>query len=194
MMALRACNATFTYLGASYRYMHIDMSAGAPQLKQIVGIYLRLSRAEIERLRDNPELLPKYDPRVALQDGRGLDLGSAWADLGVFLDGGVTLPDVGPTVGEHALPETDGRAAWSYVEPARVAVIAAELTGMHRRKFRKLYLVDGEETQQPIGAARTGGFARGDEYLFNKLRLLGAHYARAAELGEGMLVRIGERV
>lgn len=170
------------------------MSQGALALKQIVGIYIQLPGRELERLRQHPEVLPKYDPRVALVDGRGLDLGSAWADLGVFLDGGVKLPDVGPTVGEEALPDTDGRATWSSVSPARVVVVAAELKRLHRRKFSSLYLVDGEETQPPVGSTRTGGYARGDDYLFNKLRQIAVHYARAAELGEGMLVRIGERV
>jgi hypothetical protein len=162
-------------------------------VKQIVGIYVRVPMSEVERLRDHPEVLPKYDPRVALGDGRGIDLGRAWEDLGVLLDGGVRLPDRGPTVGELALPDNDSRAAWSFVEPVRVMAIADELAS-HQRNFRKLYLVDGEDTDPEMTAARTGGYRRSDDYLMTKLAQLALHYAQAAKNGEAMLVRIGERV
>ncbi len=169
------------------------MISGALALKQIVGIYIRLPLGEVERLRDRPEVLPKYDPRVALADGRGVDLGRAWEDLGVLIDGGARLPDHGPTVGELPLPETDTRATWSYVTPERVVAIAAELAN-HRRNFRKLYVVDGEDTDPAMAAARTGGYRGHDDYMMTKLAQLAAHYAAAASNGEAMLVRIGERI
>ena len=162
-------------------------------MKHIVGIYIRLEGAEIERLRDHPEILPKYDPRVALTDGRGLDLGRAWEELGVFLDGGVMLPDTGPTVGEIPMPSSDPRAAWSYVAPDRVAAMAAQLRQMRRDQFRIQYQIDNEDTQELPGA-RTGSWGDRGQYMYNKLRALAAHYAKAADQGEGMLVRIGERI
>ncbi len=169
------------------------VASGALALTQIIGIYIRLPIGEVDRLRERPELLPKYDPRVALADGRAVDLGRAWEDLGVLLDGGAKLPDHGPTVGELALPETDSRATWSYVEPSRVAAMAIDLAS-HRQNFRKLYVVDGEDTDPAMAAARTGGYRRHDDYMMTKLAQLAAHYATAAANGEAMLVRIGERI
>ena len=169
-------------------------SLGAAVLKQIVGIYIRLQQKEVERLRDNPDILPKYDPRVALSDGRGIDLGRAWEELGVFLDGGVKLPENGPTIGEEPLPSTDARAAWSFVSAERVRELAEELRGMRRSEFKKRYQVDPEETQPSLPGSRTGGFGARAVYMYAKLRQLASHYASAAENGEAMLVRIGERI
>lgn len=166
---------------------------GVNLLKHIVGIYIRMSREEIERLAGNPNILPKYDPRVALSDGRGLDLGRAWEELGVFLDGGVKLPDAGPTVGDVPMPPVDARATWSYVEPARVREMAEELRQMRRAQFRTRYRVDAEDTQT-IPGSRTGPHGDRKSYMYKKLRDLAGHYAKAAEAGEGMLVRIGERM
>ena len=98
----------------------ISNSHGVDLLKQIVGIYIRMAEAELGRLRDNPSILPKYDPRVPLADGRGLDIGRAWEELAVFIDGGVKLPDHGPTVGDVPIATEDTRATWSYVAPERV--------------------------------------------------------------------------
>ncbi len=159
----------------------------------IVGIYIRMPLREIERLRDKPEILPKYDPRVALADGRGLDLGRAWEELAVFLDGGVQVPDVGPTVGEIPVSAPDPRAAWSYVEPERVAIMAGMLRKMRKSQFGVHYKIDNEDTQELPGA-RTGSWGDRGQYMYKKLRSLAAHYAKAADNGEGMLVRIGERV
>ena len=163
-------------------------------MKRIVGVYIRLPMDEIARLRDHPEVLPKYDPRVALGDGRGLDLGRAWEDLGVFIDGGVKMPDTGPSLGKQPLPSTDERAAWSYVEPEQVAAWAAQLGALRRSDFHRQYDVDNEDTQDSLPSARTGGWGDREGYLYKELRALGEHYAAAAECGEGMLVRIGERV
>ena len=125
-------------------------------LKPIVAIYIRMPMAELERLRERPDILPLYDPRVPLADGRAIDLGRAWEELGVFLDGGVRLPEHGPTVGQVALPNTDGRAAWSYVEPAQVAEWADELAEMSRKQFNERYQVDPEDTQDSLPGARPG--------------------------------------
>jgi hypothetical protein len=162
-------------------------------VKQIIGIYIRLDENEIQRLRDRPEVLPKYDPRVALDDGRGLDLGRAWEELGVFLDGGIKLPDDGPTVGDTALPSSDSRATWSYVTPDRVVELAALLRQMRRKQFRQRYESDGEDTLTLPGTT-TGEWGDRAQYMYSKLRQLAQHYATAAENGEAMLVRIGERL
>jgi len=167
-------------------------SFGVDLLKQIVGMYIRLDLDEIERLRDHPEILPKYDPRVPLSDGRGIDIGRAWEELAVFIDGGVKVPEVGPTVGEIPLASTDTRATWSYVEPARVAEMAEHLRQMRRKTVRTRYQVDLEDTQTLPGA-RTGAWGDRANYIYKKLRALAQHYAEAAEAGQGMLVRIGER-
>jgi hypothetical protein len=169
------------------------MSFGAALLKHIIGIYIRLDAREVARLRENPQILPKYDPRVALQDGRGLDLGRAWEELGVFLDGGVKLPETGATLGDIPLPATDPRATWSYIEPSRVVELAAALDQLGERQFRKSYEVDGEDTDV-IPGSRTDGWGDRAQYLWKKLQALAIHYRQAAERGEAMLVRIGERV
>lgn len=163
-------------------------------MKHIVGIYIRLEGREVDRLINNPDILPKYDPRVALSDGRGLDLGRAWEELGVFLDGGVKLPVTGPTVGDSPMPNADTRATWSYVQPARVAQIAERLRSIRKNEFRDQYEIDPEDTQDSLLGSRTGSWGHRGAYMYKKLRMLAAHYAKAAELGEAMLVRIGERV
>lgn len=165
---------------------------GVELLRQIVGIYIRMGPRELSRLREHPEILPKYDPRVALADGRGLDLGRAWEELGVFLDGGVKLPDAGATVGDVPLPSNDSRATWSYIEPERVRVLAGELSAMRRDDFCARYEVDNEDTLTMPGTTGAHGDRRG--FMYRKLRELASHYAAAALNGEGMLVRIGDRI
>ncbi len=159
-----------------------------------MGIYIRLQQQEVERFVANPDILPKYDPRVALADGRGIDLGRAWEELGVFLDGGVKLPEHGPTIGEQPLVSSDARAAWSFVSAQRVCELAEELRAMRRSEFKKRYQIDPEETQDSLPGSRTGGFGDRAVYMYAKLRQLASHYAKAAENGEAMLVRIGERI
>ena len=170
------------------------MDGSVDPLKQIVGIYIRMSEAEIGRLRDHSDILPKYDPRVALADGRGLDLGRAWEELAVFIDGGVKLPEIGPTVGEIPLPSSDTRATWSYIPAARVAEMAAELLRIEKKEFAERYEADLEDTADSLPDARTDGWGDRRTYLRKKLRVLSAHFARAAKQSEGMLVRIGERI
>jgi hypothetical protein len=163
-------------------------------MRRIVGIYVRLPVGEVERLCAQPEILPKYDPRVALSDGRGLDLGSAWEDLGCFLDGGIQLPEHGPTVGEIPLPDTDPRAAWSYVAAQRVKVIAQALAELTPADFKRTYKTDPEETADSLPGELTGAWGNRSAVMFKKLRRLAGHYAKAARRGEAMLVRIGERM
>ena len=167
---------------------------GISVVKRIVGIYIRLPMVEVKRLRASPEVLPLYDPRVALADGRGLDIGRAWEELAVFLDGGIRLPESGPSVGDIGLVSSDTRATWSYVEPERVVAFAAELTALKRKDFGDLYEVDGEDTAPSLPGTRTGGWGDRAQYMYGKLRALSAHYDHAAALGEAMLVRIGEPV
>ncbi len=163
-------------------------------MKRIVAIYIRLKLSEIDRLRDRPEILPMYDPRVALAVGRGLDLGQDWDELGAYLEGGIKIPEVGPTVGEEILPDTDSRARWSYVVPDRVVAIAKQLKRYSRREFVRSYKTDTEETQEFVRDEQTGVPGDRASLLFHKLRTLADHYSAAAEHGEAMLVRIGERV
>jgi hypothetical protein len=163
-------------------------------VSNIIAIYIRMPLHEVERLRDHPEILPKYDPRVALGDGRGLDLGRAWAELGCFLDGGVKVPDEGPTVGEIHIPAPDERAMWSYVTPDRVKVVARALADIKPSDFRREYKLDPEETADALPEELTGVWKDRATYYFGKLQSLTAHYAKAAARDEAMLVRIGERI
>jgi hypothetical protein len=154
-----------------------------------------MAPAELERLKEHPEILPKYDPRVALDDGRALNLGRAWEELGVFIDGGISLPEQGPILGETPFPETDARAHWSYIEAERVAHYASELSRFDQAEFEERYHIDDNaETLEPIPGTRTGAFGDRSSYLFTKLTALARHFAAAAERGEGMLIRIGERM
>ncbi|MBN4050293.1 DUF1877 family protein [Desulfobulbus sp. AH-315-M07] len=163
--------------------------------KHIVGIYIRLATTELTRLREHPEILPKYDPRVALDDGRAVDIGRAWEELGVFIDGGVKLPTRGPIVGDTELPHTDERATWSYIEAPRVQEIADYLVNIRRNEeFKKHYDHDPDDTADSLPGSRTAGWGDRGTYMLGKLRILAAHYALAAKNGEGMLVRIGERI
>lgn len=162
-------------------------------MTQIVGIYIRLDPEELRRLVEQPELLPKYDHRVPLADRRALDLGRAWEPLGVFIDGGFRLPAAGPTVGVMPLPPTDERATWSYIEAPDVEAFARSLRAFGPKEFALRYEIDTDESQE-IPDSRTGGWGSQRQYMFKKLEALKAHYAAAAAAGQGMLVRIGERV
>lgn len=162
-------------------------------MTKIVGIYIRLDPDELHRLVAHPEILPKYDPRVPLADGRGLDLGRAWEPLGVFIDGGFRLPATGPTIGVEPLPPTDQRATWSFIEAEDVAEFARSLKALGPKEFALRYEIDADESQE-IPDTRTGGWGSQRQYMFKKLEALKAHYAVAAAAGQGMLVRIGERI
>lgn len=162
-------------------------------MRKIVATYLRMPLSEIERLRSRPELLATVDLRSALADGRALDIGRAWDELGCYLDGGLRVPDQGPTVGEIPLAGADEEAVWSYVEPDRVKVIAQAIADISGTAFRRSFNADPEETADQLPDELTGMTKDRATYLYGKLKSLGFHYAKAAERGDAMLVRIGER-
>ena len=162
-------------------------------IRIVVGIYTRLPLPEIERFARKPTLLRRLDARVALADGRAIDLGRRWEELGCLLEGGISAPTTGPTVGETTLPSPDEDVAWSYVAPDRVRAIAAELDQVTRDSFIDLYEVDEDETADAAPGERTERIIDQAAYLFRRFEQLRDHYRAAAKRGEAMLVRIGER-
>lgn len=161
-------------------------------LARVVGIYFRAPLPELSRFVESPRLLDKLDPRVALADGRAIDLGRCWDELGCLLDGGYTAPETGPTVGDRPL-WSNQRATWSLVTPDRVVAIAGELGQMTREAFFSLYRVDEDETADAAPGERTGQVVDRAAFLWHKLQTLRDHYRVAAQRGEAMLVRIGDR-
>jgi hypothetical protein len=164
-----------------------------PASAALVAIYFRAPVSEIERFVRRPDLLKKLDLRVALSDGRALDLGRRWDELGCLLEGGVTAPQSGPTVGDGPLASNEDRVAWAWVEPERVRAFAEQLAAIRRDDFVRLYRVDDEETADAAPGERTERIVDHATYLFRRLEQLRDHYAAAARAGEAMLVRIGER-
>ena len=162
-------------------------------MRIVVGIYTRLPMTEIERLAAKPALLRRLDARVALADGRALDLGRRWEELGCLLDGGILAPRTGPTVGEQPLASPEEDVAWSFVTPERVREIAAELGRVTRDAFMRLYEVDDEDTADAAPGERTERVIDQAAYLFRRLEQLRDHYRAASAKNEAMLVRIGER-
>lgn len=161
--------------------------------KSIVGVYMRVSPAELRRLTREPGAVRRFDTRAAIESGTGLDLGHAWEALAVLIDGGIRLPETGPTLGELPLPDEDPGATWSYVPADRVPAIAAELRE-HHVQFARLYVVDGDDTDPYMLDLRTGGYPGYREYLLERLDRLAAHYEQASIRGEALVVRIGESV
>lgn len=161
-------------------------------MRIVVGIYIRAPIEELDRFVQNPKLLRRLDPRVALADGRALDLGRRWEELGCLLDGGISSPRSGPTVGDTPLTSDDD-VVWNMVAPDRVKVLAAELRRMSREAFHGLYRVDEDETADAAPGERTAQVLDHATYLWQKFLLLRQHYAEAARRGEAVLVRIGER-
>ena len=159
----------------------------------IVATLFRATSSEIERLRRDTRLALAMDPRGPLADGRAIDLGRRWEELGCLLDGGIATPEAGPVVGDEPIPCNDKQQAWSYVSPERVAAIATELARINRGAFMRLYRVEEDDTADDIPEARTGAWGDGGQYLYDRFLQLRAHYEAAAQHGEGMLVRIGER-
>lgn len=168
------------------------MSSELQPSKPIVGTYLRVAANELARLEHEPARLLTLDVTTAFADGRALDLGRGWEPLAVLIDGGVRLPETGPTLGERALPDVDPKAAWSCIDAARLPLVAEELTVLCRG-FASLYAFDSEDTDPYMSDARTGGYRGNRDYLAKKLEGLAKHYAEAARRGEAILVRIGER-
>jgi hypothetical protein len=159
----------------------------------VVGIYTRAPGPELERFVKNPKLLAKLDDRVALTDGRAIDLGRCWEELGCLLEGGISTPRSGPTVGDTPIA-SDDQVVWSVVGAERVKTLAAELSRMTREAFYKLYRTDDDEdTADAAPGERTERLIDRAAYLWRKFEQLRDHYAVAARRGESMLVRIGER-
>lgn len=158
----------------------------------IVGVYIRAPEGELDQLLRDARRLLDYDVRAALEDGRAFDLGRAWEPLAVLIDGGVRLPETGPTLGEVPMDDGDPVATWSGIRSVRVPLVAKELRESCKR-FGTLYRVDGEDTDPYMMDTRTGGYRGNRDYLVKKLESLADHYAAAAERGEAMLVRIGQR-
>jgi hypothetical protein len=160
----------------------------------IVATLIRATPGEIERMKQRPSLALDLDVAVALAEDRALDLGRRWEELGCLLDGGISAPESGPVVGDEPLAGNDERQAWSFVSPERVRSLAAELAKLTRRAFLRLYRVEEDETADDVPEARTGAWGDGGEYLWQRFEQLRRHYELASARGEGMLVRIGERV
>lgn len=159
---------------------------------QLVGVYLRISEPELRALGDGPDALSRLDLASAIGEGRALDLGSRWDELGCLLDGGIARPSTGPTVGDEPLPSPETSVAWALVSPARVSTLAEELSRISRSRFLELYRVDDAETADSLPEERSQT-EDGARHLFKRFVQLRAHYADAARRGEAMLVRIGER-
>ena len=162
-------------------------------MPEVVGVYLRISKDELEDYRRRPDALASLDVEEALGDGRALDLGQRWAELGCLLDGGIAPPRVGPTVGEEPLGSSEeGEASFAFVAPERVGKIAEELSKISRTAFLDLYRVDDSETADCLPEEQSHA-GDGALRLYKRFAQLRAHYADAASRGEAMLVRIGER-
>lgn len=153
------------------------------------ALYIRASEDELRALKADPARLGAFDVASRLADGRALDLGRGWDELGCLLDGGISPPEVGPTVGEHALRAEEGRELWTYVERSRVPAMAAALSLTHG-EFLGLYEVGDEGTADRPFVEHTGQWTDGADRLYTKLQRLRAHYESAAAKGEGMLVRL----
>src|SRR5690349_2215664 len=110
------------------------------------ALYLRISSSELQRFVLDPKRVHKLDVRPAIDDGRAIDLGRGWEELGCLLEGGITTPEAAPAIGDVPLSSND-REAWSWVRAERVEDLAKRLTRITRAAFYKMYVVDDEETQ-----------------------------------------------
>ena len=157
------------------------------------ALYFRLSPSEAKRFLERPHLIRKLDVRVPMADGRAIDLGRGWEEIGCLLEGGISVPRSGPMIGEVELWQ-DASGAWSYLSESRVSELAPSLV-MTRADFYRIYRVeDDEDTQDRLPHEQTGKSATRADYLFKKLERLAAHYRDASDRGEAMLVRITEHV
>lgn len=157
------------------------------------ALYLRIPASELARFRARPELVKKLDLRVPLGDGRALDLGRGWDEIGCLLEHGWSTPTRGPTIGEEAIFATDDEA-WTALDERRVVACAAELGVLTQQRFEELYAVDDLETVDLPGDAsvdRASTMSRSKpDKLWRKVEKLAAHYAAASARGEAMLIRI----
>jgi hypothetical protein len=156
------------------------------------AVYVRLPERELRRLAEAPAALAGLDVAAALADGRAIDLGRGWDELGCLLEGGISTPASGPTVGDDVF-HAEETQTWSAVTPARVASIAAELAEMTPEVFLGLYQVGDDGTAEGPLDEHTGAWADRARLLYEKLVRLRAHYEAARTRGEAMLVRIAKR-
>jgi hypothetical protein len=159
------------------------------------AIYVRIPEREHRDLVAGGEAaVAALDVAARLADGRAIDLGRrGWDELGCLLEGGISTPKAGPTVGEHPLCALDDREAWSFVSPARAAAFARDLEEISHEAFLGLYQVGDDGTAEGMVDELTGASSDRAGQLFDKLTQLRAHYQKAAALGEAMLVRIAKR-
>jgi hypothetical protein len=158
------------------------------------AFYLRLPEGELRRFVAAPVLLAELDLAAPLRDGRAIDLGGGWDELGCLLEGGISTPSSGPTVGDQLVYD-DTTETWSSVDPERVRAIAAELAAMTAETFLGLYLVGDDGTAELAVDDHAGAWSRGStrdraDRLYQKLERLRDHYEAAKQHGEAMLVRI----
>lgn len=160
----------------------------------LYAIYLRVASELLEQLCDRPDRLGELDVREALLDGRAVDLGRRWEELGCLLDGGIEPPCQAPTVADVVFAAfDDDRTLWGYVSPARVRAMAHELSRITPDAFLAMYRVDDADTADAAPGDRTERIADPATYLYRRFEQLRDHYVAASERGEAVLVRLGER-
>jgi len=157
----------------------------------LFAIYYRVSPAELDRLAGAPEVLTGMSLESALKDGRALDLGRAWEELGCLLEGGIAIPESGPTVGDEPLLLTEEGVAWNAIRPARVIELIESTMGMKDDAFLQLTSWDESDTADFFPGDKTGQWGDQSQYLYEKFQRLRAFYRLAADAGEAILVRLG---
>jgi hypothetical protein len=158
---------------------------------ELFAIYLRVSAAELARVQSDPSGILQMPLSAALDEGRALDLGRAWEELGCLLEGGIRIPETGPTVGDQPLVMTDDGVAWNQILPARVAEYAHGVMALAEPQFLALCTIDEADTADFLPGERTGQWGDPTKYLFQKYQALSSLYQRAAAAGEAILVRLG---
>jgi hypothetical protein len=158
---------------------------------ELFAIYLRVSVEELERIQADPSSILTMPLSGALEEGRALDLGRAWEELGCLLEGGIRTPETGPTVGDHALVTTEDGVAWNQISAARVAEYAQGVMSLAKPQFVALCTIDEADTADFLPGERTGQWSDPTQYLFQKYRALSSLYRSAASAGEAILVRLG---
>lgn len=160
----------------------------------LYAIYLRVAPDLLEQLCDRPDRLGELDLHEALLDGRAVDLGRRWEELGCLLEGGIEPPRQAPTVADVVFAAfDDDRTLWGYVSAERVQAMARELSRITPDAFLAMYRVDDADTADAAPGDRTERIADPATYLFRRFEQLRDHYLAAAERGEAVLVRLGER-
>jgi hypothetical protein len=155
------------------------------------SIVYRVSPEELAGYEREPGRLVGLPLEDALREGRAVDLGRAWEELGCLLEGGIRTPETGPTVGEEHLLTTADGVAWNLIRTERVAEIARDHLSLSRDAFYQLFHADDADTADSLPGDRTGEWGDHSKYLYDKFRRLKAFYEAAAGAGEAVLVRLG---